>query len=82
MQNVNSTRSRKKQLVGGWTVNYLQFHSFPFHSFPKENGVGTGGNLIISTPFPVFHLFQERMGTSGNEWERVNILRSKTPCKC
>lgn len=45
-----------------------KFHSFPFHSFPKENSAGTGGN------FEYFHpssLIPKTSGTGGNEWERV-----------
>ena len=45
-----------------------KFHSFPFHSFPKEYMLGTGGNSEYFHPgSPILSL----TGTGGNEWERV-----------
>lgn len=55
-----------------------QIHSFPFHSFPKENMLGTSGiNEFIptSSPIPKFS------GTHGNEWEWVGTCESLKPRK-
>lgn len=45
-----------------------EFHSFPFHPFPKEKRLGTGGirEILMSTP-PVSLV----PGTFGNGWEWV-----------
>ena len=45
-----------------------QFHSFPFHTFLKENKLGTGGmnQRFISTP-----TLSLVLGTHGNGWEPV-----------
>ncbi len=45
-----------------------EFHSFPFHSFPKENSMGTGGMDSISMSTPALSLIP---GMHGNGWERV-----------
>ena len=47
-----------------------KFHSFPFHPFPKENKLGTGGMNEIFISNPPFSLVP---GTGGNGWERVNF---------
>jgi hypothetical protein len=44
------------------------FHSFPFHSFPRINSMGTGGMNEIFMSNPTFSLVP---GTYGNVWERV-----------
>lgn len=45
-----------------------KFHTFPFHTFPKEISMGTGGmnEIFMSTP-----PFSQVPGTHGNEWEPV-----------
>ena len=45
-----------------------QFHSFPFHSFLKENKLRTGGmnQIFISTP-----TLSLVLGMHGNRWEQV-----------
>jgi hypothetical protein len=45
-----------------------QFHSFPFHSFPKKNCLGTGGMNEIFMSNPPVSLVP---GTYGNGWEPV-----------
>ena len=49
-------------------MNNDQFHSFPFHTFLKENKLGTGGmnQIFISTP-----TISLVLGTHGNGWEPV-----------
>ena len=51
-----------------------KFHTFPFHPFPKENSMGTGGmnEIFISTP-PLSH----GPGMHGNGWERVGTGEPK-----
>lgn len=45
-----------------------KFHTFPFHTFPKEYMLGTGGmnEIFMSNP-----PFSQVPGTHGNAWERV-----------
>ena len=45
-----------------------KFHSFPFHSFPKEYMLGTGGNSEYFHPGSPILSFT---GTHGNGWEQV-----------
>ena len=50
-----------------------QFHSFPHHSFPKGNSIGTGGisEMLMSTP-----TISLVPGTDGNGWEPVRTDES------
>jgi hypothetical protein len=50
-----------------------EFHSFPFHPFPKENSLGTGGMNEIFMSTPTLSLIP---GMGGNEWERVGTGES------
>jgi len=47
-----------------------KFHTFPFHTFPKENKLGTGGmdSISMSNP-PCSHV----PGMHGNGWEWVGM---------
>ena len=50
-----------------------KFHSFPFHSFPKEYMLGTTGNFEyfrIGSPILTF------TGTTGNDRERAKLWRA------
>lgn len=51
-------------------MSAIKFHSFPFHSFPKEKTLGTGGIKEILMSTPTLSLVP---GTSGNGWERVGM---------
>ena len=50
-----------------------QFHSFPFHSFPKRNSMGTGGISEVLMSTPALSLVP---GTYGNGWEPVGTGES------
>jgi len=49
-------------------MSAINFHSFPFHSFPKEKTLGTGGIKEILMSTPTLSLIP---GMHGNGWERV-----------
>lgn len=51
-------------------MSAIKFHSFPFHSFPKEKTLGMGGIKEILMSTPTLSLVP---GTSGNGWERVGM---------